>query len=383
MTSKERAKAAINKKKVDKVPFGTYVVDCDTVSRVIGRKTYVRNKVDMQIAFWEGRRDEVVESLKADSVEFFKKMDVIDILTLKEAPMVPPKDYDPDPPKRIDDDTFEDKRGRILKASRDANEIAVVHDPTKNESSISTASYPLPNIEDEKPIDESCFEVSDHFIKEMGADRYILGYAQLACMPMLGGMENGLMMFGLYPEFVQEYAEAGARVQDIRDQYMVRPGVDGVMIEEDMGGTNGPLISPDQWREISKPVLTSRVRNINNYVNDVVLHCCGNTIPVMDMIAETGIECYQSLQTFAGMAPGRLCREFGDRLSFWGGMATEYLIGGTAEDSRKAVREAMEETVDYPGFILGPSHSVAYGTIYDNFMAALDEFDRLRDRKAV
>jgi hypothetical protein len=32
------------------------------------------------------------------------------------------------------------------------------------------------------------------------------------------------------------------------------------------------------------------------------------------------------------------------------------------------------------GFILGPSHSIAYGTKYENFMAMLDEFDRLRFR---
>ncbi len=32
------------------------------------------------------------------------------------------------------------------------------------------------------------------------------------------------------------------------------------------------------------------------------------------------------------------------------------------------------------GFILGPSHSIAYGTKYENFMALLDEFVKLRDK---
>jgi len=30
------------------------------------------------------------------------------------------------------------------------------------------------------------------------------------------------------------------------------------------------------------------------------------------------------------------------------------------------------------GFILGASHSIAVGTRYENFMAMLEEFDRLR-----
>ena len=58
----------------------------------------------------------------------------------------------------------------------------------------------------------------------------------------------------------------------------------------------------------------------------------------------------------------------------------EELITGSAEDVRQAVRTAMERGAPGGGFILGPSHSVAFGTKYENFMAMLDEFDRLRDK---
>ncbi len=40
----------------------------------------------------------------------------------------------------------------------------------------------------------------------------------------------------------------------------------------------------------------------------------------------------------------------------------------------------MERGAPGGGFILGPSHSVAMNTRYDNFMAMLDEFVRLRDK---
>ena len=58
MNSKERVQAAIARRPVDRVPLGFYAVDCDTVSRVLGRPTFVRNKVESQIALWEGRRSE-------------------------------------------------------------------------------------------------------------------------------------------------------------------------------------------------------------------------------------------------------------------------------------------------------------------------------------
>jgi uroporphyrinogen-III decarboxylase len=65
---------------------------------------------------------------------------------------------------------------------------------------------------------------------------------------------------------------------------------------------------------------------------------------------------------------------------FWGGIPVEHLVGGTPDDIRRDVREALEKGRRARGFILGPSHSIAYGTKYDNFMALLDEYARLADR---
>jgi uroporphyrinogen decarboxylase len=80
------------------------------------------------------------------------------------------------------------------------------------------------------------------------------------------------------------------------------------------------------------------------------------------------------------MEVGKLKALFGDRLCFWGGVPVELLIGGTPDQVRQAVRQAMERGAPGGGFILGPSHSVAFGTRYENFMALLEEFVRLRDQ---
>jgi uroporphyrinogen-III decarboxylase len=80
------------------------------------------------------------------------------------------------------------------------------------------------------------------------------------------------------------------------------------------------------------------------------------------------------------MEVGRLKALFGDHLAFWGGVPVENLITGTPEDVRYDVRIALERGAPGNGFILGPSHSVAFGTKYDNFMAMLDAYVALRDR---
>ena len=66
-------------------------------------------------------------------------------------------------------------------------------------------------------------------------------------------------------------------------------------------------------------------------------------------------------------------------MAVWGGVRVENLVSGTPEDVRADVRRAMAVAKPGGGYILGSSHSIAVGTKYDNLMAMVDEFERLRD----
>lgn len=379
MNSKERVQAAIARKPVDMVPLGFYAVDCDTVERVIGHPTYVRNKIGIQLALWDGRRDEVAESLKKDTVEFYRKIDCADILLPKEAQILPPKDYEPDPPRRIADDKWEDRRGRILQSVAHANEIQCVYDPQAGKQQFTVEDFA--GLIDVTPPDPSVFEVLDHVIQELGQDRFVAGTTGgVTALTRLGGTEQGLIMHALQPEVVLAANRRSVAIQNARDEYYVRPGVPGVLMEQDMAGTRAPLISPRMFREMGFPFLKERIEHVKKLVPQVIFHNCGFNIPLMDMFIEAGVDCYQSLQTTAGMEVGLLKERFGDRLCFWGGVPVETLIAGSAGDVRQAVRVAMERGAPGGGFILGPSHSVAMNTRYENFMALLDEFAKLRDR---
>ena len=382
MNSKERVRAAIAGESVDRTPLGFYVVDCDTVEKVIGRKTYVRNKIEMQIALWEGRRDEVAESVKKDTVEFFRKIDCVDLLTFKEAPVLPPKDYQPEAPRRIDEGTWEGKDGRVYKASWLSNEIICVHDPNKrNAEDFTEDMFPVPEEGSIEPPDPSIFEAVDYLIAELGSERYIAGSSGgIVGFTLLGSQETGLMLYALNPEVIAAANRAHTASANMRDAFMIRPGQDGVLFEQDMAGTNGPLISPRQFRQYGLPFLTERVAHVKAAGQQVLLHNCGDNRPLMSMFVEAGIDCYQSLQTNAGMSVEYLQETYGKDMTFWGGIAVEHLIQGTPDDVRANVREALEAGAKGRGFILGPSHSIAYNTKYENFMALLDEYDKLADK---
>lgn len=377
MNSKERVAAAIARRPVDRVPLGFYAVDHDTIERVLGRKTYVRNKVQTQIALWQGRRDELAESLKADTVEFYRRIDCADIILPKEAHVLPPKDYEPIGAEEIAPNKWRTGDGCVYQAVPEVNEIRCVHEP-RPPTEYTAADFAGRTQPD--PPDPSCFEAVDHLLAELGEQRYIPSIVPTTGLILLGGMENGLLMYALAPEVVHAAAGWELARQNALDEYNIRPGCAGVMFDNDMGGTNGPLISPAMFRRMVLPYFRQRAERVRRHRDQLILHNCGNNIPLMEDFIEAGVDCYQSLQTNAGMEVGRLKEMFGGRMCFWGGVGVEVLIAGEPADVRRAVRAAMERGAPGGGFILGPSHSIAKNTKYDNFMAMLDEFVRLREK---
>jgi len=378
MNSRQRVRAAIAREPVDRVPLGFYAVDYDTIERVLGRTSYVRNKIATQIALWQGRRDEVAQSIKADAVEFYRKIDCADIILPKEAHVLPPADYEPVGAEQIEPNKWRTGDGRVHQAVPEVNEIQCIYDPSPPGTEYAVEQFETPL--DAPPPDPSCFEAVDYLLAELGEDRYIPSFAPTVALVLLGGTENGLMTYALQPEVVHAAARQRADQQDQLDDHHIRPGSAGVMFDSDMAGTNGPLISPAMFREMVLPYFKRRAERVKQHRDQLILHNCGRNLPLMDMFIDAGVDCYQSLQTTAGMEVGRLKELFGDRMCFWGGVAVEALIAGDPDDVRNEVRTAMRRGAPGGGFILGPSHSVAKNTRYENFMAMLDEFVKQRDK---
>ncbi|MBM4045257.1 MAG: hypothetical protein FJ279_09100, partial [Planctomycetes bacterium] len=109
MTPKERVKLALAHKEADRVPVGEFAIDYKLIEAVLGRETFLRGKTKLTKALWAGRRDEVVESMKKDLVEFTLKTG-LDMVAVN---LVPGKNQKFDVPRQIDDYTWEDRAGNI------------------------------------------------------------------------------------------------------------------------------------------------------------------------------------------------------------------------------------------------------------------------------
>ena len=80
LTSKKRVDSVFAGQIPDRPVIGFFAIDSDTAGRILGRETYWRAKAKSQIGFWEGRRDEVVQSWIEDGIELYKKLDFVDIV---------------------------------------------------------------------------------------------------------------------------------------------------------------------------------------------------------------------------------------------------------------------------------------------------------------
>ena len=389
MTSKERVNAILSRQIPDRVPWGEWAIDFDNVGRVIGHETYYRAKAKSQFAFWEGRRDEVVQSWIEDGIAFFKKMDCFDIINIgaMASSIAPPKGYRPEAPKKIDGNTWEFKDGTVYKYSDITADLTKILDPNVGKKQYTPADFDKEPVM--APVDESCFEVVDAFIDAFGADRFLMGPAGSEVGVYIidgsfeeggGGFEWGLMQYIENPETVKAAIRYEVENANRSDKIYIRSGQDGVAWGQDFASTHGPFISPAMFREFALPAIKARVDAVHKNFNIPVLkHACGNNNLFLDMFVEAGYDVYQSIQKSAHMDLGAVKAEYGDHFACMGGIAVETLLSGTPEDVRREVRLAMEHYKEGGRWIFGSTHSIAVGTGYNNFMAMVDEFVKLRD----
>lgn len=387
MNSKTRVLTALNGGIPDRVPIGEFAVDFDTVEKIIGHETYLRAKAKSQIAFWENRHDEVAESYLNDHIELHEKVD-LDIVTFPMATWAIPLETDDSPPRKIGDDTWEDKYGRVFKFSPATHDITCVHDPVTPGSGASLGQVlaELPaeryrNTEPELPSrDPRSWEILDTVIRRFRDEKFICGPSggEIGIL-LLGGMEPGLLKLMQDPETVKAAAALLLEQQNLADEVLVHPDQDGVLWGQDFCTSKGPFISPAMFRELFLEANKARVDHLHRKGIRVLKHCCGNAWELLNILLEIGYDCYQSIDQAAGEDICKLKEGYGDKIALWGGVDVDHLIRGTTEEVREDVRRAMECAKPEGGFILGSSHSVAVGTDYDNYMAMLDEYHKLAD----
>jgi len=384
MNSNQRVTRVFAGKIPDRVPIGEFAIDFDTVEKIIDRPTFLRAKAKSKIAFWENRHEEVIDSYIKDHIELHEKLG-FDIINFPMATWAIPLPTDEPPPQKIDDNTWEDRDGRIFKFSEITHDVVCVKDPLAEQTLYTMDHEVLAQVEDidtgdlpEEPpgLDPRSWDILNSVIKHFSGRKFIIGPSGGEIGIVLqGGMEHGMMALITNRDFIEKSIEYLVKKQNKLDEKMIHPLSDAVIWGADFAYNSGGFISPDMFYDIFFEANKARVDNIKEkHGKFVVKHCCGNVNQFLDLFVKLGYDCYQSIQQSAQMNLGEVKKRIGDQLVLWGGVPVELIIGGSMDEVRREVRTAMDNGKDHGRFILGTTHTIAVGSNYDNFMAMVDEY---------
>lgn len=149
--------------------------------------------------------------------------------------------------------------------------------------------------------------------------------------------------------------------------------VDIVRFGDDLGMDTGMFMSVEKYRELFKPYHTK----LNEYVHThsgmkTFLHSCGSIYHVIPELIDAGYDILNPVQTTAkDMDPGRLKREYGKDITFWGGGCNTRSVLNHA--SPKEVYDYSRRMIDIfykdGGFVFNTEHNILPDVPPENIMA--------------
>ncbi len=92
-------------------------------------------------------------------------------------------------------------------------------------------------------------------------------------------------------------------------RYLLSRGVDAIQFGDDFGTCSGLMFSPKVWRRFFKPRYALLFREVRQAGKAVFFHTCGNALPILEDIAELGIDAiWPQLPVYPPGELARFCR---------------------------------------------------------------------------
>lgn len=209
------------------------------------------------------------------------------------------------------------------------------------------------------------------------AERFFIGCDVSPCVFemywRLRGMEQTIEEMASAPDLVETmFARCGDFAVHLAERACARFPLDWLWTGDDVASQTALIMSPRSWRTLIKPHL-ARVFDVGKaHGLPVAYHCCGAVRAIIPDLIEMGLNVLNPIQSHCpGMDPAELKREYGAALTFMGGVDTQELLpnGTPAEVERETARLIEIMTSDGGGYILAASHTVPPETPDDNIFA--------------
>jgi len=188
------------------------------------------------------------------------------------------------------------------------------------------------------------------------------------------GMSRFLMDLVECPDIAEAICQqvtAFYKQRTLRAIEQSRGKIDLILSGSDVGTQRGMMLSPDLWRRHIKSYTAELITPFKEMGLITMYHSCGSIVPVIEDFIDMGLDILDPIQpTARGMDPASLAEQFGDRLTFHGGIDEQHLLPhGTPDQVRREVARTMEILGRDGGYIVAPAHNLQPDTPPENIMA--------------
>jgi uroporphyrinogen decarboxylase len=194
----------------------------------------------------------------------------------------------------------------------------------------------------------------------------------------LCGFERGLMNIASRPDLIEAMM---AHISEFYVEFYTRLAraargrAEFLGFGDDFGQQDGMILSPAKWRRYFLPVWKRLFAIAHENSLKPLMHMCGSIRPILGDLVDAGLVIYQVAQfTARNMDMVELKREFGNHLTFYGGVDTQRVMPlGTPEEVRREVRKRIDVMARGGRFVVSSMHYLMDDVPTDNIVAMYDE----------
>lgn len=286
---------------------------------------------------------------------------------------------DATPEVRLRDGSYRNEWGVIRRPVPDSYYHEIVRHPLQGDMSLGDlVNWPWPD-----PHDPGRYEyLRRDVLRASGEGEYpvVLNLGDICVhqSQFCRGIEDWLLDLVVRPALMHDLLR---RITNIRiaiaEEALRRVGdsIDLVETSDDVATQQGLLISPEHYREFIKPHHERFFQAVRARTSaKIMYHCCGSVRPILEDLVEMGVDVLNPVQVSAeGMDTAYLKREYGDYLTFMGGIDTQQILStGSPEEVREEVRRRIDDLAAGGGYVLAPVHNIQPDVPPENIRAMYD-----------
>ncbi|HUI69838.1 MAG TPA: uroporphyrinogen decarboxylase family protein, partial [Spirochaetia bacterium] len=180
------------------------------------------------------------------------------------------------------------------------------------------------------------------------------------------------------PQLIEDvFQEVGKRVLEYFRALASFDCVGALRYGDDLGFKTQLLLRPDDFRRFVLPWHHRIVEIAHEQGKPIILHSCGNLREIIEDIISTGWDARHSFEDVIQPVWEAKAR-YGSRIAHLGGFDMVKLPSMTEEQVREHTRLLFERCAPGGGWALGSGNSIPEYVPVGNFIAMLEEGERLR-----